>query len=199
LVPPAWKGAAQRLSLCPIAYLLSVFAIFGCFFLPLGNEERRKMLLKDKAIWVSIVSGFAIAFVTPTSYSYEEGRWGGYLWAVVQRLPEFGGRSVFFAFTAPLGAAVVIAVWREMQEAGLRREALLWLSAVCGWAASFAVNRQVFQRYYEPMVLVFLALATFHLEGRASRPAGSLVWRLLVLAVMQTAITFATVFRAAIG
>jgi hypothetical protein len=37
----------------------------------------------------------------------------------------------------------------------LRREAALWLLAVCAWSSSFVVNRQVFQRNYEPPALFF--------------------------------------------
>ncbi|MCW5550907.1 MAG: hypothetical protein KIS67_01950 [Verrucomicrobiae bacterium] len=195
-VPPAWESMSVKLSLCPIAYILSVFAIFGVFFVPFQSVRQAGAWLVDLRVQLAAAFGLATAVLTPTSYSHAEGRWGGYLWEVARHLPVIWDRSVLFAAAAPVGAALVAIMFIEIKRTGATREAFLWIASVAGWGVSFVINRQVFHRYYEPMVLAFLLIAVFQLHTSASpKPMKLPLRRMMALGVMQIIITAATVLR----
>jgi hypothetical protein len=196
LVPKTWGGVSYKYSLCPVAYLLSVFAVFGVFYLPVSKWPDLKTWLADRAVQAGLAIGFIMAFATPTGHNHAEGRWGGYLWDVSDHFPVFFGRSILFMICAPIGGAVIAVLWRQMRMINLRREAALWLSAVGAWSCSFVVNRQVFQRYYEPTVLFFLIFALIQIcQHHPEKFDRGLAWRLAVLWIVQMAVTFATVYR----
>jgi hypothetical protein len=195
LVPPVWRNVSVRVSFASIAYLLTVFGFFGAFFVPFETIKDVKNWLADGRVQTCTLVGLFCAIVSPTSYNYAEGRWGGYFWAAVQRLPNIEERSLFFIIAAPLGASVVAILWKEMHTRGATRVALIWVVSVISWAGTFLINRQVFHRYYEPMVLVFLIFATFQLEGLTASRSKHPLWRIAVLGLLQAAISMMTIFR----
>jgi hypothetical protein len=77
----------------------------------------------------------------------------------VDHVPAIYDRSLFFVILAPVGLVVMLMLWREMQSAGYSYQAHIWLVSVLAWSSTFLLNRQVFHRYFEPMVLIFLVIA----------------------------------------
>ena len=200
LVPKVWGAMYYTVSLCPVAYLLSCFGLFGIFYLPLSKWADIKTCFSDHAVHAGLAIGLIIAVATPTAHNHAEGRWGGYLWDISDHFPVIGNRSLFFTLGATVGGAVIAILWRQMRMIDLRREAALWLSAVFAWACSSVVNRQVYQRYYEPMTLFFCIFALIQIcHRRPEKFDRGLAWRLGALWIGQTAITFATVYRAMLG
>jgi hypothetical protein len=164
LVPPVWREASIKTSFAPLAYLLSVFGVLGVFYLFLFIK---KELFNSslKLLPVSILIGLIVSLIGPTSYSLEQGRWGGYLWEVIKYLPVLHDRSIFLMITTPLGVYTVSIFALKLKEKRKSQDFLLWLCLVTSWSISFIINRQVFHRYYEPVILVFLIIACVKILG----------------------------------
>jgi hypothetical protein len=195
-VPPQWRDASLSVSSCPIAYLLSVFGVLGFFYTIGRGRDFWRGCRADPLIWSLAGVGVFAAILSPSSYSPGQGRWGGYFWGAVCLLPNVADRSLLFLFAAPLGGVIVGAVFRAIGRASGRVSALLWLVAVASWAATFVINRQVFHRYYEPMVLVFLVMGSA-LSMTTGDSENSRSWKgLSVLASLQIALTLSGIAEA---
>jgi hypothetical protein len=196
LVPPGWRAAAYGgWSLCPIAYLLSLTAVLGapyCIFLrvnPLRDLPRVPLIL-------GIMMGFILSILSPASY--ERAQAGGYLWDIVLRTPKIFDRSILFVALAPVGLLVVIALaYRAWLQLGYK-VAILWSTSWLAWSATFVVNRQMFQRYMEPTILVLLVLLAAPLYIHAAKPgrARFIQWTSLgLLTLFQVAVTMTAWYR----
>lgn len=197
LVPPQWNQQAFKVSLSSEAYLFSVVAIFAAFYVGLGSVRGWVRRAPRKELGAVAALGLAIALVSPTSMSYSDGRWGGYLWSLVTWLPTLGGRSPLFVLLAPVGLAMAVALWRELRVSAQVWKADLWWISFGAWASTFLVNRQVFHRYFEPMTLVLLILAV----GLGSREPLVLRARrrLAICAALQVIGTLGTAFCRTFG
>ena len=164
LVPPVWREASIKVSFAPLAYLLSVFGVLGVFYLFLFIK---KELFNSslKLLPLSIFIGLIVSLISPTSYNPEQGRWGGYLWEVIKYLPVLHDRSIFLMITAPLGVYTVSIFALKIRENGENQDFLLWLCLVTSWSISFIINRQIFHRYYEPVILIFLIIVCVKILG----------------------------------
>ena len=189
LVPPVWKEASLKISLSPVAYILAVWGFLGVFYL--GSIRKNiKDYWNNKFVIISFFLGFIVSLISPTTFSVENGRWGGYFWEIVKRLPQIFDRSIFFIILTPLGAAVIGIFYLKMRQLEQRNESLLWISSVASWAVTFVINRQVFHRYYEPMILVFLILVTCSIWKEISANSCQRIHRfLMVLIIFQTTTT----------
>jgi hypothetical protein len=189
LVPPAWRTKTHGWSLCPVACLLSLTALLGapyCIFLrinPLRDMPRGMLLL-------GIMVGIIVSIVSPLDY--EQGQAGGYVWEAVVRTPRVRERSLLFGVAGPVGLIVLIALaHRAWLQLGYK-VAILWSTSWLAWSATFVVNRQMFQRYMEPTILILLVLiaAPLYVYAAKSDRTGFLqrasLWLLTLFQVTTT-------------
>jgi len=178
----------MTLSFAGPVYLLSVFAIFGFFFFPSPLEPR----LSRNIALVGVVAFGAILFLAqPTFPDHAAGRWGGYLWNLAGFFPDPAGRNLLFAVLCPSGMVYVVRLWQALSIRGNSHSATVFILGLTAWAATFIVNRQVFHRYFEPTILVFLiALVPLLLPGAHNLRR----WRLGLglCSALQLALTLAT-------
>ncbi|HVZ93570.1 MAG TPA: hypothetical protein VG797_03580, partial [Phycisphaerales bacterium] len=104
-----------------------------------------------------------------------DGRGYGWLWMVAyefahRAIPDIANRSVVVTLLAPVGAGVLVLLWRAAVSAGRGRAAFITLIGMLGWLMAQTMNHQVWQRYFEPMVLLFLALLTAAGVAARARP-----------------------------
>jgi hypothetical protein len=188
IVPPQWNRLyVGSISPVPIAYILSITTLLGSFYYALypGAVAIRS------ALWVpALALGVGLAASAPTTYGRIFGHWGGYLWELVRILPAPLDRSIVFMLLAPIGVVLVIGFYRGIRAMGHHQQALTWLISILAWSASFLPNRLIYQRYYEPMILIFCALAVA-MSATIKLGNGQRLL-LLALTVIQVAITFAT-------
>jgi len=160
LVPPIWQTPSGNASTAPAAYILTLFVFFSApFLLALGRLGRPKQL-DSISIALVILLGLALALISPNTWNHEYGRWGGRLWDLSRKVPAMGDRSSLFIVLSPLGALTVYFLFRLLVENTSREKALLWLMSFVAWTASFCTSRNIFQRYFEAQILVFLVVAT---------------------------------------
>jgi hypothetical protein len=105
---------------------------------------------------------------------------------------------VFLAL-APIGGATLAVLVRRLRIDAGTEAVTLWVTALAAWAAAMAANRQVYQRYYEPVLLVLLVV--WLLQRRWARPAEVAMdlRPLAALASLQLIITVATAHARVFG
>ena len=166
LVPPTFRGGTlhsaqgtrtQGISLSAPAFLLAVTGAYGVFFLG-GAASRVASLYKAgrrvmAQIVTGMVAGVVIGLLAPTSYDFSAGRSSGF-WNAVSRFPVMHHRSILIAGLAGMGGGV-LAVFRLVLD---RRDRILFMVAFIAFAVAQTLNANVYQRYFEPFVLMVLPL-----------------------------------------
>ena len=195
LVPPGWREAHYPAGTNPVAPLVCGLAVLGglggFYYFAVTRANWRT----DFGGWSTRIGaglGLALALAGPTYSSMPAGRWGGYLWNLAEHLPAPAGRSIVFLGLAPLGGAIAGMLFERLRAESGPATAWLWFGSYAMWLLSYAPNRLVFQRYFEPATLVFLVFwLLLILRARQDRVA---VWRapLGVLATGQIMITLLT-------
>lgn len=182
------------------AFILALLAILSPFYAGWLRPGAAAAWRDHRAsLFVAVVAGLLLAVIPPSTWDMEAGRFGG-VWSVYKRAGEFGGRSIALVFLAPLGAIVVVAALAGI---GLRQRWVM-LAALAGFAVANAANPQLWQRYHEPFVLIWITIASALAASRqtaSDTPGLPRVWKLAgpaVLALFLGAINAATILRAAV-
>lgn len=193
LTPPVFDDRHVGGNLAAPAFVLAVFGPFSLCFLPFVLDGLR--LLWVRHTWlliIAIAAGLLIALTPETTRSYFEGRYSG-LWEIVRHLPAPLGRSVLIVPLALLGS-VMLAAWFVVLG---RRDRWIMLAAMVAFTAAQCASFKLWQRYTEPMVLLWLALAAARVAP--ARSGAGEGWRIVgpvALALAMAAITAASLFTA---
>ena len=187
-VAPRWQKFYSPLSIVPLGYILSLIALFGVFYFPLEADQFRVRPSWFPSI-IAVLGAELLAVIAPTAYDKAAGRWGGHLWEVARILPAPFDRSIVFIALAPIGMILVIGFFRCIKDSRSPEQAQVWLAALAGWSFVYVFDHQVFQRYYEPMILVFLIIGAASRDSRALKEGRR---RLAVLTIVQMLLTFGT-------
>lgn len=198
LVPPSfvnWHGSTVQTA--TPAFILALVTIVSPFFaswlwpgLVRAWRDRRGTLL------MAALVGLLLATIPPTLWGFERGRFGG-VWSLYAYAGQVGDRSLALIVLAPLGAMVVTSA---LSGVGVR-ERWIMLAALAGFAVANSANPQLWQRYHEPFVLLWLIVASALIARRAERPdaPGCLrAWKLTgptCLALLLGAINAVTTLR----
>lgn len=156
LIPPSFvEKHASGVSLSVPALALSLAAIFGAAFVPAAWEQVKALRARDPIVLGTVALGLFVALAPSTAWDADAGRKFGWLWEVVRRAPSVGDRSVVFVALAPVGALVLLLLWRAAAARGDARARCATILLVAGacWCAAQMANSQAWQRYVEPPVL----------------------------------------------
>ena len=83
--------------------------------------------------------------------------YGGWLWEAARRAPVVLDRSVLLSALAIAGSLVVATLARRAVDRGRTREMFLLVVALASWMAAQSANFQVWQRYFEPAIVILLS------------------------------------------
>ncbi|MCB1281789.1 MAG: hypothetical protein KDB18_09730 [Salinibacterium sp.] len=166
LVPPRFASFhASNFSPAAAALFLSLIAGFGVFFVGWWWKGFTTLVRARRALlFAAVTVGLLAALVPHTDYSLEGGRYGA-LWTVGAKLPTLMHRSLLLACMAPAGA-VVLASWLSLLDARAR---WVLLASCAGFVAASSMSSIAGQRYYEPMVLMLIAVLAGTQPERTSR------------------------------
>ncbi len=139
------------------AFALALTGAVGVFLLPLAWRQVRALRASDAGAIGAAAAGIVLALAVETSYSWKTRAYG-WLWQLVERTPEVGGRSLVIAAAAPVGAIVLLVLFRSAREAGRGDQARVLLVALLGWVCAQSFNAMAWQRYFEPVILIGLAM-----------------------------------------
>jgi len=156
LTPPTWqdKHAAFRGVHCLFA--LALTGILGSFYLPLVGWRELRRALVDRTYWAIAACVACLALWPESDFNYEAGRWGGWLWAIVQHTGSVAHRWPLFPPLAVWGTLVIFAAVTRCRRLGMTGHLPILAALAVAWAVAQCANRMAFQRYFEPTVLIFL-------------------------------------------
>ncbi len=165
LIPPTYRGMhggdvesiAGSANFALPALALSLLGALGVFYLPVARQQIRSLRVTDPWVFCCVVVGLMTALLPQTSFDPESGRRFGWMWEIIKRAPAPMERSVVPVVLAPLGALVVLLLWRKAKAAGRARQASILVFCLACWMAAQTANAQAWQRYCEPLILIFLA------------------------------------------
>ena len=191
LVPPSFQqyhGGGGN-SATPV-YALALVGIWG-FAAFLGIPGFLRELFTPRIALVALLAGAACCLV-PSSYVVHV-RFGGVLWTIASKFPAVMERSLLLVPLAALGAAAIAAylrLWSRAQDTAARGVGAYALFALLGSVAAQTANSQCFERYLQPPVLVFTAIAAMTLAGRSYR-----AWPLVAAAALSAALSAMNILR----
>jgi len=137
-------------------FAISLVGAFGVFYLPLMQPRKQLATCAPWAMFALIALALALTVFTPTTLDKSEGRWGGAIWAVVDHMPTVADRSIVFPILAALGALFLLIACTRAAQLGRSFEAFIVLVALVCFTVAHAVQPWCAQRYFEPMILVFV-------------------------------------------
>lgn len=190
LTPPVVAGQSGT-SFAALPFTLAVVGVFGPFFAACvaGRED-----LRGRAPLLAAAGGALLAFAVPTNHddSPPHGRrTGGGIWELAERVPDVAQRSFAIAALAAVGGAVLVVLWRAAARNGMQRQAAVVLVAVGCLAVAQAGAIRTYQRYFEPPLLICLALLLTFAPARPSRTRIAIA----ALCALQLAGCIAVVYR----
>jgi len=170
LVPPSFQGyhGSGGNPATPV-YALALVSIWGgaaCLAIPGFLRE----LLTMRAAVAGVLAGIACCAV-PSNYVVHV-RFGGTLWTIAAKLPAIADRSLLLVPMAAIGAAVLAAylrIWARSNDTAARGVGAFALLAFVGLVFTQTANSQCFERYLQPLTVVFMTVAAAAMAGRAAR------------------------------
>ncbi len=155
LLPPRFVGHHQGWNPAAFVFGLALLGVFSLPWLALVLSDARDAILRWTG--VRVIAAVMVASLVPSSYDVQGGRWGGWLWEVVRRGPVVFNRSLALALLALAGGVAVLTLTHRAVRAGRGREAGVLVVALVAWLGAQSANFQVWQRYFEPAILILLA------------------------------------------
>jgi hypothetical protein len=194
LVPPDVQRGEYRdhgFDLAAVSMVFVLTGVYGLFFSTTFYAEIRRRWSQNRAMCLrfllgGIILGIFVGVYPHTSY-LEPHRSSGF-WQLGRFVPCILDRSPVIALFALAGSLIFVAVLLAVSS----RDRWVFAVAFLLFAVVQCANSDLFQRYYEPFVLMFLVLATSRVPDRDT--GGSRPWMLaasgpLLLGLIQAAIT----------
>lgn len=189
LTPPSFKPMhGARIQWAGPAFDLSLFAIAGAFYFEFWRSAFQKLLREQFLLLIGVaLGGFVLAVVPATTEDPAAGRVTG-IFHAVKALPVIAGHtSILIPPLAAFGAVILFSFLRVMNP----RARWVMLAAFLGFSLANSANPQLWQRYHEPFILLWIILACSLAVwgGSAAKPGRLAVVGPLALAAILLAIS----------
>jgi hypothetical protein len=158
LAPPTFRAwyRTGALQLGTSAFMLTLIAAWSVPLVGLWWPGARRVWTHHRlALFLAAALGLTLGLIGPTIPGVIHGRFGA-IWSLLALGPNLADRSLLLALGSMLGAMVVVCWLAAMP----RRERWIMLAALSAFAASQTANQQLWQRYHDPMVLLWLVIAS---------------------------------------
>ena len=159
LTPPAFRELHDA-GLSPVApaYGLALVGLWGSFLLlPMRDSVVAALRTHGAAITAVAIAVAVVAAVPESTTDRDAGRWGGALWRLAALVPPMAGRSPVIMLGAALGSVVLAVLLGRAARAGRGRAAAVVVMSLLALFAAQTANSQVWERYFDPSILVALA------------------------------------------
>jgi hypothetical protein len=201
LTPPSFQEYhAVSVQPAAVMYGLTLFAAYGAplWLAVLVARAERGAVPR----WFAVLASFgwaAFLIAGNSEAGLEVGRNGGWLWTLVSKTPSPGGVSVALAIGSMIGVVLLVQLVSLASARGRLDAAIVASAAMAAFLVAHAANKQLFQRYFDPPVLLFLAifaaLAWPRGEDRAASGGRGVrtAWLVALAAMAAMQLAFATV------
>ncbi|MEM9790590.1 MAG: hypothetical protein AAF842_09300 [Planctomycetota bacterium] len=162
LTPPRFTVHMNGPNLAVPVTILALLGVYSVFFLgwltidpdadPADGPTRRP--LPTPLEWVVGLVALLVAAIPSTSFARDSGLWSG-IYNLVRELPTVADRSPLIVVLAAVGG-LALARWLRLLG---RHDRWVLGSALLGFGMAMSTSGLAWQRYYEPMLLIWLALA----------------------------------------
>ena len=174
-----WKGLAPPrfktftiFTPVSLPFILTLFAIYGFFFLPYIWEEILSLFkTRPRAFWLVLAGTVFLSILPHSTYNYAAHRYGG-LWNYLHFFPAIKNRSFLILIMAPLGALMILAWSRAYKKNGLNRERILMGISLCAFMSAHMISFP-YQRHHEPFILMFLLLSASYIHKTSADRSAS--------------------------
>ncbi len=167
MTPPSFDERLSGPNLVVPATVLTLIAIYGAFFSGDWLPGAWLAVRKNPRLWVLVLLGALMGLIVgvapPSSYHFEDRI--SHIWNLVRRLPTLADRSPVIVLGSVAGGVTVALIGAALP----RRDAFILLAALAGFVASQTVGALAWPRYYEPLLLIMLALACARIAPVAER------------------------------
>lgn len=169
LVPPRFQGwypspsPLQMLASPAPAFFLAVTGFFSLCFVGYWLGPLRRLWRQHRGVLVFVLAlAFVLLLTPPTTFDYDAGRRSG-LWNIAAKLPAVSRHaSLLIVGLGLLGTAALAGML-----AGQRpRKRWIAMTGIVGFFAALGAGTEIWQRYTEPIVLLFLALLAANMRER---------------------------------
>ena len=168
-VPPSFAQKHSSVNLAAAPYLLSIFAVYSVFYLPLIWSEASRWMRGRNGIRLSCwgaITGLSTTLLTPTDWSADQGRVSG-LWNLTRLLPSIEHHSLVIVALSVLGG-VSGALWLSLASPRVRT---VTVASVLGFVAAQSLSHFVYERYYAGLVFFLIILLADDILSRAPVPS----------------------------
>ena len=151
LTPPrfAIQVSHSLLNLDVLTYVLSLLGLFSIFFLPSFVSRLRQEPITLVHCALLMLCGWVYLWLHPMSGGAISGDQGGALWLAAQHFPMLHSNSLLYWGLFPLGiAALYLMFWHQD---------IVFVSVFVFWLVANLASDSIYQRYYEPFLLFYLA------------------------------------------
>lgn len=193
LTPPQYQERLSRtFAVAAPALGLGLVGLWGGMLLLPDLPRVFAQLWRSRGVAAGVAALALVAALVPeTSFDRDAGRWGGPIWQLVARTPAPGERSLVLAGLACAGALVLLTLWQRAAERGRGRAASVIVVALLAMMAVQIGNKELYERYQDPVILLSLAWLAAMGCGRGEARTGRLALGALLLAAAQLAVTLA--------
>ena len=191
LVTPRFQRVHQGFSLSSVPMTFTLIAVFGAFYATTIRCVIRDRWMRDRAGFVRYIKlGLAVGVVAAVSAHTNYVPWfrDHGIWLIARSTPVYFGRSLMIALLAMVGG-VAASVFLLVSAS---RDRWVLSAALIAFLIAQSMHDAEFERYYEPFVLILLALATSRVVS-ANSGKSPVSWPTIagpaVLTLLQTIFT----------
>ena len=154
LVPPRLQSLKPGLNFAPFPMTFALLAMFGPFFATaFWSRLQHRWKRHRRFLAVGLVLGI-VAGLAPDAYYLRYYRANG-IWLLTRYTPLYHGHSPIILVLSTIGGLVLGALWTVLN----RRDRWIFTVALFTFIIAQCATLAVYERYYEPFILMLLALA----------------------------------------
>ena len=159
LVPPQWRKATGRPNPAAIPFALGLLGLYGVSLGTVIRPDLRE-LARSRAFVPTVLGTLALWLLIPNDLNVGAMRCQGMLWWLVGMGPSIHARSLVLLALVPMGGLVLLNFFLRAREEGDTFRIGALYAGLAAWIVVQSSTTQVFQRYFDVLLLACLGLLT---------------------------------------
>lgn len=168
LIPPRYADRHMNaaLNIEVFYYLLAVIGFFSVIYWKSFLNLMKSSGIKILEIVLSAAVAIALLIIYPLSYKWDPTMQGGVLWNVSTRIPQVFGTSILFYGLIFIG---ILFLYTLIKTNIIKKIYLFDSMLLFPWMILMLKNNMVYQKYYEPMIIILLGSIFSHYDEKIEK------------------------------